>query len=395
MDTAMDSREPAVVAYRNPHEQFRPSGIAQLEGGISDDSNEEKLAKKNYEQEGNKTLIEVAKQGLEEGNLVQKTVGNAVKTLTSAKESAKNMSSILKFGIEKFESNISSVPLLAPMVATISTKQEKVVGKVDSLLSYCYGTALKVGKDVYNVVDISRDAALDTAQKQAGIIYGIVVRAEWLDSVDKILNPAKMGALNAVASFKTATQKSWVDLCQKTNQARRSIHEITSDEYVEKVKDRMQEQWDEKLKEPVQELFLKAKEEFKKNGNFNLDKAKDVITSLQSVWEKKAIDSVKARVRPAQIAFNSITETYGKYRQISKEKGLKMSAELFIEEVKGSLEDAYDERLAPYLKAYYEAAKKYTWTATEMKKANDSSSAAESKRCADSPADDESRKPTG
>mmetsp|Transcript_28874 Transcript_28874/g.40238 ORF Transcript_28874/g.40238 Transcript_28874/m.40238 type:complete len:598 (-) Transcript_28874:315-2108(-) len=297
-------------------------------------------------------------EDLRAGKLIQQRVDDTVAMLEAIKAKFKSSSSILKFGIETFDSLAN--PIVVPIMSTVD---KKVVGNVDPLISYAYVSARKVGADVYKIVDLDGDGKIsfsEAYQAPVNIFQGMVVNKEWFDKVDEILNPSNITPGTLVARFNEAAAEAFKVTAATANAARLSIHKVTSDEFVSNMQRQMKDAWDEKLEGPAREFYAQAKAEYKridKDGD-GVISAQELLDALQPVWEEKVVKVFQARIRPAVIAYKSILEVYTHYRKVAEEKGLQVSAEEFIDEVKTRLQDAYDERLAPYITEFYDGASK-------------------------------------
>eukprot|EP00467_Chlorarachnion_reptans_P016424 CAMPEP_0114491202 /NCGR_PEP_ID=MMETSP0109-20121206/2868_1 /TAXON_ID=29199 /ORGANISM="Chlorarachnion reptans, Strain CCCM449" /LENGTH=374 /DNA_ID=CAMNT_0001667907 /DNA_START=44 /DNA_END=1168 /DNA_ORIENTATION=- len=348
--------EPQSTPFRNPHIAYRPVGIVSDKKSTKKDDGTDADADKGSKWKMVQAISELG-DDLAAGKLVKQRIANAGATISSVKDFAKDSSKLLKFGIETFDSLAN--PLLMPLMMTVD---KKIVSRVDPALSYCYDRALKVGEKVYNIVGVDQSGLAKSVEEKATNIYGLVVRSEWLEKVDSIIDPPKMYAAEAIGRFNAAILKAFDDAAKIAKKTQKSIGEVSPSDFVARLKAEMAGAWDEKLKEPAQALFNKLKEEYMKvESGKRLEEAKKIIPSLQKMWEEKVVSVFKERTRPATLAFNGMLEVYAKYREMAESKGAKVTYDAFMTEVKAKLKDAYDEKLAPHIKEVYDAANQYKW----------------------------------
>jgi len=149
-------------------------------------------------------------------------------------------------------------------------------------------------------------------------------------------------------------------LVELANDAKSTVDMYTSKEFVDSLKEKMGNAWDEKLKGPAEEFYSMAKAEYKRidtdgDGYISVEEA---LAALKPIWEEKIVKAFKDRIRPAIKAYKVILQEYKTYRKMAEQKGLKMTAEEFIARSKERLQVMYDERLAPLIQEVYEGASK-------------------------------------
>jgi len=138
-------------------------------------------------------------EDLKAGKLIGHRVHDVASAITSVKTRVKNASSIMRFGIETFESFAD--PLFLPIVQKLD---ENVVSAVDPLISYAYKSALSTGQTLYKIVDTDKDGKIsfsEAASAPVNIFQSLVVESEWFDKVDEILNPDNISASKMVEFF--------------------------------------------------------------------------------------------------------------------------------------------------------------------------------------------------
>jgi len=297
-------------------------------------------------------------EDLKAGKLIGHRVHDVASAITSVKTRVKNASSIMRFGIETFESFTD--PLLLPIVQKLD---ENVVGAVDPLISYAYKSALATGEKLYNIVDADKDGTIslsEAASAPVNIFQSLVVESEWFDKVDEILNPDNISASKMVEFFNEKAKEEFKKLVELAEDAKSTVDMYTSKEFVESLEAKMGNAWDEKLKGPAEEFYAMAKAEYKRidtdgDGYISVEEA---LAALKPIWEEKIVKAFKDRIRPAIKAYKVILQEYKTYRKMAEQKGLKMTAEEFIARSQERLQVMYDERLAPHIKEVYEGASK-------------------------------------
>eukprot|EP00466_Bigelowiella_natans_P010068 jgi/Bigna1/90340/estExt_fgenesh1_pg.C_670106 len=297
-------------------------------------------------------------EDLKAGKLIHKRVEDTTALIESIKSKVKSSSSILKFGIDTFDSLAN--PFFVPLLTTVD---KKIVGRVDPLISYAYTTALKVGADVYKIVDVDGDGKISVAEATSAplnIWRGLVVKPQWFDKVDEILNPDNITPEALVAQFNEAAAEAFKKMVDVAKEARKSIHEMTSEEYVESLQTYMKESWDSNLEGPAKEFYAQSLAEYKRidsNGDGYIS-VEELLTALKPVWEEKVVKVFQNRIRPAITAYKGLLQLYYRYRKVAEEKGLKVSCEQFHQEVKTRMTEYYDARMAPFVMEFYEGAEK-------------------------------------
>ncbi|GAB5371855.1 hypothetical protein AAMO2058_001615700 [Amorphochlora amoebiformis] len=286
-------------------------------------------------------------EDLRAGKLIHHRVVDTTAAIVSVKEKAKATSSIIKYGIETFESLAD--PLMKPVLKTVD---ESLVARLDPMITYAYTKAIQVSHDVYKAVENGEG-------KSYNIFQGLVVKSEWFEKVDEIINPSKITPEDLVRRFYVASKSEFAHLLEIAKAAKVSM-ETNSADFINGLRKQMKDTWDEKLKEPAIAFYKAAQAEYKRvntSGDGYL-KMEEVYVALKPVWEEKVVKAFEARLRPAVVMYKSILGVYANYRKMAEEKGLKVSAEAFVSEVKACFKDVYDERLAPYIREFYEGASK-------------------------------------
>lgn len=295
---------------------------------------------------------------LRTGKLIRNRVEDTKAAVAFVSDKLKSSSSILRFGLETFES--IATPFVKPIVETVDGS---VVQRLDPLISYAYNTSLKVGGEVFKVVDVNGDGSIslgEAASAPVNLFKGLVVDSEWFDKVDEILNPSNITPELLVSRFNEAAVAEFKRITESAQEAKRTIDSYTSQEFIDGLSKQIGEAWDEKLVNPATEFLKAAQAECNRvdTNNDGIVSVSEILAALEPVWNEKVVKVFQARIRPAVVAYKSIMDAYTTYRKVAEEKGYQVSAEHFLNEMKDRLDEAYDERLAPFINQVYEGAGK-------------------------------------
>ncbi len=309
--------------------------------------------KTDSKQSGKSGLISAAvaaERDLREGKLLSKKVSETASAVGVVKDRVKAASSLAKYGIEALES--VAAPLLSPVMAKVDSV---VVKNIDAISSSAYNKLLSVGGAIYRRAE-SKDSK-QAASASSNIFKGLVVSPEWFAEVDRIVNPAGITAANLVSRFNKAAAAEFKRLVSAAQSAK-----IECEVFVAGLRREMQEAWDQNLRAPAVAFFEAAKAELA-NARAAAQGAEvpslaEILAALEPVWNEQVKSIYEARINPAIVVYTSALRMFKRYRDVAEEKGLKVSFQAFLVEVRTQLGREYDERLATHFRDFYGGASK-------------------------------------
>jgi len=233
----------------------------------------------------------------------------------------------------------------------VDSLKEKMGDEWDEKLRAPAEEFYSIAKAKYKSIDKNGDGHVSTEEALAAL------KPVW---EEKVVNLDNTSASKMVELFNKKAKEVFEHLVELAKDAKSTVDEYTSKEFVDSLKEKMGDEWDEKLRAPAEEFYSIAKAKYKsidKNGDGHVS-TEEALAALKPVWEEKVVKAFKNRIRPAIKVYKSILREYKTYRKMAEQKGLKMTADEFVARTKARLSVIYDERLAPHIKEVYEGASK-------------------------------------